>query len=199
MDTAEKVDWATLNAHAAGRPARRLVGKAIAAAGGDRHPGVVLDIGAGAGADSLQFARRGWTVHAYDSDDTLAARLVENERMPGSVHFHQVDIAEVDEFPAAQIVYSTYTLGLLGPEALRETWAKLVAALPRGGVMAVDLFGTNDTWADRSDVATLPLHEIDEMFQGFQVIDRTVRDEDGRFLADKKHWHVITTLARKLR
>ena len=199
MDTAEKVDWAALNAHAAGRPARRLVGKAIAAAGGDRHPGVVLDVGAGAGADSLQFARRGWTVHAYDSDDTLAARLVENERMPGAVQFHHVDIAEVEEFPAAQIVYSTYTLGLLGPDALRDTWTKLVAALPRGGVMAVDLFGTNDTWAERADVATLPLHEIDEMFRGFQVIDRTVRDEDGRFLADKKHWHVITTLARKLR
>ncbi|MGO2048532.1 MAG: class I SAM-dependent methyltransferase, partial [Brachybacterium tyrofermentans] len=112
--------------------------------------------------------------------------------------FHHVDIGDVDEFPTAQIVYSTYTLGLLGRDALASTWTKLVAALPRGGVMAVDLFGTNDTWADRPDIATLPLHEIDAMFRGFQIIDRTVRDEDGRFLADKKHWHVITTLARKL-
>lgn len=198
MDTAEKVDWAALNVHAAGRPARRLVAKAIAAAGGDRQPGVVLDLGAGAGADSLQFARRGWTVHAYDTDDTLAARLVENERMTGSVEFHHTDIAAVDAFPAAQIVYSTYTLGLLGLTALEETWAKLVAALPRGGVMAVDMFGVNDTWADRPDIATLPLEQIDAMFRGFHIIDRTVRDEDGRFLADKKHWHVITTLARKL-
>ena len=83
METAEKVDWAALNAHAAGRPARRLVTKAITAAGGDRQPGVVLDLGAGAGADSLQFARHGWTVHAYDSDDTLAARLVESEAVQG--------------------------------------------------------------------------------------------------------------------
>ena len=199
MKTAEKVDWAALNAHAAGRPARRLVAKAITAAGGDRRAGTVLDIGAGAGADSLQFARRGWTVHAYDSDDTLAARLVENERMTGSVQFHHTDIAAVPVFPASKIVYSTYTLSLLGPEALPDVWAKLVAALPRGGVMAVDFFGTNDTWAERDDVATLRLEEIDRMFSGFQVIDRSVRDEDGRFLADKKHWHVITTLARKLR
>ena len=198
MDTAEKVDLAALNAHAAGRPARRLVTKAITAAGGDRPGGIVLDLGAGAGADSLQFARRGWTVHAYDADDTLAARLVENERMSGSVEFHHTDLTEVKRFPAAQIVYSTYTLGLLGPDALAEIWPKLVASLPRGGVMAVDMFGTNDTWADRPDIATLPLEEIDAMFRGFQIIDRSVRDEDGRFLADRKHWHVITTLARKL-
>ena len=198
MDTAEKVDWAALNAHAAGRPARRLVAKAIAAAGGDRHAGVVLDLGAGAGADSLQFARRGWNVHAYDSDDTLAARLVENERMPGSVQFHHTAIEDVTSFPAAKIVYSTYTLGLLGPAALPGVWEKLVASLPRGGVMAVDFFGTNDSWAERPEVATLPLEEIDEMFRGFQIIDRAIRDEDGRFLADKKHWHVITTLARKM-
>lgn len=198
METAEKVDWAALNAHAAGRPARRLVSKAITAAGGSRRPGTVLDLGAGAGADSLQFARQGWTVHAYDSDDTLAARLVENERMTGSVQFHHGDIATVPAFPSAQIVYSTYTLGLLGPTALPGVWRKLVEALPRGGVMAVDFFGTNDSWAERPDVATLPLEQIDAMFRGFQVIDRSIRDEDGRFLADKKHWHVITTLARKL-
>lgn len=197
MDTAEKVDWATLNAHAAGRPARRLVARAITAAGGDRPGGTVLDIGAGAGADSLQFARRGWNVHAYDADDTLASRLVENERMAGSVTFHHTDVTEVTEFPPAQILYSTYTLGLLGPEGLAETWPKLVAALPRGGVAAVDMFGINDSWAERGDIATLALEEIDEMFRDFQVIDRSVRDEDGRFLADRKHWHVITTLARK--
>ena len=63
-----------LNAHAAGRPARRLVGKAISAAGGDRRPGVVLDLGAGAGADSLQFARRGWQrIHSEGGPTVLAA------------------------------------------------------------------------------------------------------------------------------
>ena len=199
METAEKVDWAALNAHAAGRPARRLVTKAIAAAGGSRQPGTALDLGAGAGARSPQVARHGWAVRAYHRGDTLAPRLLGNERMTGSVHFHHTDIAAVESFPAAQIVYSTYTLGLLGPEALPQVWEKLVAALPRGGVMAVDFFGTNDSWAERPDVATLPLEQIDAMFRGFQVIDRSVRDEDGRFLADKKRWHVITTLARKLR
>jgi hypothetical protein len=37
------------------------------------------------------------------------------------------------------------------------------------------------------------------MFKGFAVLDRDVRNEDGRsYQSDKKHWHVITTLARRL-
>ena len=197
MDTAQTVDWGALNASAAGRPARRLVDRAITAAGGARRPGTVLDIGAGAGADSLQFARRGWTVHAYDADDTLAARLVENQRMSGAVRFHHTDVTSVLEFPPARIVYSTYTLSLLGEEGLARTWPRLVSALPRGGVMAVDVIGRNDSWAERDDIAALDAPQIDAMFRGFQVLDRSIRDEDGRFQADKKHWHVITTLARK--
>src|SRR5690625_3853373 len=122
MDTAEKVDWAALNAHAAGRPARRLVSKAITAAGGDRPGGTVLDVRAAAGAISRQFARRGWTVRAYDADDTLAARLVEHERMSGSVEFHHTYLTEVERLPGARSVYSTYTLGLLGPDGLAEIW-----------------------------------------------------------------------------
>src|SRR5690625_4141208 len=149
MDTAEKVDWAALNARVAGPSARPLVSMSISAAGGDRPGGFLLHPGAGADADSLQFARRGWTVHAYDAVDALAARLVENERMSGSVEFHHTDLTEVERFPAARIVYSTYTLGLLGPDALAEIWPKLVASLPRGGAMAADMFGTHDTSADR--------------------------------------------------
>src|SRR5699024_141117 len=128
-----------------------------------------------------------------------AARLVENERVTGLVQFHHTDIAAVPVFPAAETVYSTYTLGPLGPEALPAVWQKLVGSLARGGVMAAAVFGTNDTRAARDDGAPLPLERLGALFRDFQVIDRSVRDEDGRFLADKKHWHVITTLARKLR
>src|SRR5690625_5283767 len=139
-----------------------------------------------------------WSGHALVLHQPGGEGVVGVVGMSGSVEFHHTDLTEVERFPAARIVYSTYTLGLLGPDALAEIWPKLVASLPRGGVMAVDMFGTNDTWADRPDIATLPVEEIDAMFRGFQIIDRSVRDEDGRFLADRKHWHVITTLARKL-
>ena len=134
-------------------------------------------------------------MHAYDTDDTIAGRLVENERMSGTVDFHHVDIAEVDEFPTAKIVYSTYTLGLLGHRRpgtnLDESWWRRYTS-PRRGDGHGPVRYQRHLGRLVPTSPTLPLHEIDAMFRGFQIIDRTVRDEDGRFLADKKHWHVIT-------
>lgn len=199
MKTAPQIDWHAYNASAAGRPARRLVQQAIAAAGGDGPGRVVLDLGAGGGADSLEFARRGWTVHAYDSDDMLTSRLVENERMSGSITFHHGDLAEVTAFPAADVIYSAYSLPMLGQD-LPAVWSRMREALRPGGVIAVDLFGERDTGADDPGIATLALEEIDALFAGLTVVDRSVRDEDGRSFEDgKKHWHVISTLARRPR
>lgn len=201
IETVEEIDWAAYNASAAGRPARRIVSRAITAAGGDDAGRVAVDVGAGGGADALEFARRGWTVHAYDTDATLTHRLVENERMRGKVVFHHADAASVDEFPAADVIYSGYALPILGPEGLARTWLRLMAALKPGGVVAVDLFGEEDSWAQRPDISTLSTQQISDMFTGMQVLDRTVRNEDGRFFngSGKKHWHVITMLARKRR
>ncbi|WP_259559122.1 class I SAM-dependent methyltransferase [Brachybacterium sillae] len=194
----EGIDWHVFNATASGRPPRRIISRAIAAAGGDRPGRVALDIGAGGGSDALEFVRHGWTVHAYDIDDTLASRLVENERMAGTLRFHHTDATTVERFPTADVLYSGHALPMLGPEGLAQTWPRLVDALRPGGIAAVDLFGDRDTWADRDDIATLDQRQIDEMFRGFSVLHREVRDEDGRSWVGKKHWHIITVLARKL-
>ncbi|GAB2532501.1 class I SAM-dependent methyltransferase [Brachybacterium huguangmaarense] len=199
MTTAPEIDWREYNVSAAGRPASRRVARVMSAFPGDGTGRVVLEIGAGGGADALEFARHGWNVFAFDLDDTLASRLVENERMPGTVFFRHGDVREVVEFPAADAVYAAYSLPMLGDD-LPVVWERLRAAIRPGGVIAVDLFGDRDTWVDREDIATLSDGRIDEMFEGFDILRRDVRDEDGRtFSGDRKHWHVHSIVARARR
>lgn len=199
MTSAPVVDWHAYNVAAAGRPARRLVSTAISASGATTGTGrIVLDLGAGGGSDALEFARRGFSVFAYDSDDTIASRLVENTRMDGTVFFRHGDITEVEVFPAADIIYAGYALPLLG-DAFGAVWEKLRAALKPGGVIAVDLFGEHDTWALDDSIATFTSAEIDRMLEGTRIVQREIRDEDGRGFADgKKHWHVHTLVARSM-
>ena len=191
------IDWAAANAASAGRPPRRLVSRAIRAAGGDRAGRVALEIGAGGGADAFGFARHGWTVHAYDTDSSLGLRMAENDKLPGEVIFHEGDVTEVEEFPSADVLYSGYSLPLLGEEGLRQTWPRLVAALRPGGIAAVDVFGPRDSWAERPDIAITDDAALTAMFARFQILDRFVRDEAGRFMDERKHWHVISVLARR--
>ncbi len=199
MTIAPLIDWHAYNVSAAGRPARRQVSRVIAAAGGDGPGRTVLEIGAGGGADALEFARHGWTVYAYDTDDTLASRLVENTRMPGTVYFRHGDVAEVADFPAVDAVFAAYSLPMLG-DALPTVWERLRAAVKPGGVIAVDLFGDKDTWVENEEIATLSLEQIDAMFEGLHIVRREVRDEDGRsFDGEKKHWHVHSVMARRAR
>lgn len=197
MTIAAQIDWHGYNVSAAGRPARRLVHRAVLAAGGTGHGRTVLDLGAGGGADALEFARRGFTVYAYDSDDTLTSRLVENSRLDGSVLFHHGNLADVESFPAADLVYSGYALPMLGRD-LPAVWQRVRAALKPGAVVAVDLFGDGDSWAERDDIATLSAAEVDRMFEGLHIVSRETRDEDGRSYGDdKKHWHVHSVIARR--
>lgn len=196
MTIAPLIDWHAYNVSAAGRPARRQVSRVIAAAGGDGPGRTVLEIGAGGGADALEFARRGWTVYAYDTDDTLASRLIENTRMTGTVHFRHGDVADIETFPSADAVFAAYTLPMLGQE-LPLVWERLRTAVKPGGIFAVDLFGEFDSWAEQDGVATLSAEQIDAMFEGLQIIRREIRDEDGRsFDGEKKHWHVHSVMAR---
>lgn len=198
-DPETQIDWHRYNLSAAGRPARRFVARAIAGAGGGPGRGrTVLDLGAGGGSDALEFARRGFMVLAYDSDDALAARLVENGRMDGTLLFHHGDLADVEVFPPADLVFSGYALPMLGTD-LPVVWERVRSALKPGGILAVDLFGDRDTWAERPDIATLSALEIEGMLEGFEVIEHDVRDEDGRSYADgKKHWHVHSIIARRV-
>lgn len=197
MSATVETDWAAANAASAGRPPRRLVSRAIRAAGGDRAGRVALEIGAGGGADAFGFARHGWTVHAYDTDGSLGQRMAENAKLPGEVIFHHTDVTEIDEFPRADVLYSAYALPMLGEDGLRSTWPRLVAALRPGGIAAVDFFGPRDTWAERPDIAVTDDAALSAMLTRFQILDRVVRDEAGRFMDERKHWHVISVLARK--
>lgn len=196
MSSFDPIDWAAANSASAGRPPRRLVSRAIRAAG-EKSGRVALEIGAGGGADAFGFARHGWTVHAYDTDESLGLRMAENAKLAGEVIFHPGDVSNVKEFPEADVVYASYSLPLLGEEGLRTVWPRLVSALRVGGIAAVDLFGPRDTWSERPDIAMTDDATLASMFAPFHIMDRRVRDEAGRFMDERKHWHVISVLARK--
>ena len=64
--------------------------------------------------------------------------------------------------------------------------------------MRAILFGDRDDFADNPTVTTLPEGGIRELLDGLEVHQWDVVDEDGETAGgEDKHWHIITTIARR--
>lgn len=159
---------------------------------------VAVELGAGAGGDSRALLAAGWRVHAYDADvtglDWLRGHVSDAEA--GRLDTTVVDLATIDRLPAADLIYSAFTLSWLTPTAFRRVWAGVRAALRPGGVLAVNIFGDRDDWAVEAGTTCLTEAEVRELFLGLQIVHFAVRDEHGDAFCGPKHWHVFDVIAR---
>lgn len=105
----------------------------------ERHPGVVLDIGAGTGRVALSLARAGHTVFALERDAALAAEL---SRRAGTLPI-EILCADACRFTlrcaVSLVIVPMQTIHLLADRPAFLRCAQ--RALERGGVLAVALLG----------------------------------------------------------
>ena len=111
-----------------------------------RHPGVVLDVGAGTGRVALPLARAGHRVVALERDASLAAELARRAAAPsdgGRALPIEVRCADACDFvldrPVSLVIVPMQTIHLLNDRAAFLGCAR--RALVPGGVLAVALLG----------------------------------------------------------
>lgn len=110
--------------------------------------GPALDLGAGAGRDTVALARAGYDVTAVDLSARGLERIrerAENEGLAERVQTQVADVREVD-LPTgtlAAIVATTVLDHLPEPDA-RRVWREMGRSLGKGGVMYVEVHTTED-------------------------------------------------------
>jgi len=189
-----QADWRRFIRLTAGQPAwPRLV---RAAALFD-EPGEALDVGAGAGRDTEHLLREGWRVTAVDASPAATAAL---RRMPRQRNLQVVQVAVEDFAPTRyDLINAQFSLPFIPSRRFGPAVRRLRDAVRPGGVMAATFFGVNDEWnVARSGMTFLTEEDVRRLFAGWQVVELTEEDQDGR-TADgtAKHWHVFHLIARK--
>ncbi|WP_203836546.1 class I SAM-dependent methyltransferase [Winogradskya humida] len=178
--------WTKYNGTQTGRPVRPLLRDAMSMAG----PGggrTAIDLGCGAGIESKALLDAGWTVHAIDGVPLMDS----HERLTVDVrHF-----AELDSLPAADLIYAGYSLPYQPPDSFRRVWTLMLESLRPGGVLAVNLFGENDSWAGDESETFFSADAARALFDGFDVRYWAEEDEDGPAFGGSKHWHVFDVIA----
>lgn len=160
------------------------------------HPGDALDLGAGAGRDTIHLLSRGWSVTAVDSSPFAIAALQRVE----SPHLRVVESSiEAFEPRSYDLVNAQYSLPFIAPQKFDAAFDRLLRAVRPAGVMCTLFFGPRDEWnlAGREMVFTTRA-EVARLFSGWDVIELNEVEEDGTTAdGSAKHWHVIHATTRR--
>ena len=167
--------------------------------GGER---TAVDLGCGAGADTLALLSRGWRVVAVDAEPEAIERVRRraSEADPAYPERLETVVARFEEavWPAVDLVNASYALPFCAPEHFPAVWEKIVASLKPGGRVAGQLFGERDEWATIPGRTHHTRRAAEALLDGLEV-EHFEEEEADRPTAvgNQKHWHVFHVVARK--
>lgn len=160
-------------------------------------PGDAVDLGCGAGIDTLAMLTGGWRVFASDAEEEAIARL--RARVPrelgGRLRTAVAPMEEV-ELPRADLLLASFSLFFCDPGRFADVWRRIGEALAGGGRFVGELLGDRDSWAPEDDISAFTDAEARALFDGWSVERFEEEDEDGEACSGPKHWHVFHVVAR---
>jgi SAM-dependent methyltransferase len=163
---------------------------------------LAVDLGCGDGRDTVEMLRRGWRVHAIDSEADGIARL--EARVPAEARGRLTTaVAKFEEarWPRCELVNASFSIPHCSPSDFPGLWERIVESIKPGGRFAGQFFGVNDSWAKKPDGVTRTYHtraEVDALLAPFAVemLDEVEKDGKNAF-GEPKYWHVFHVVARK--
>jgi SAM-dependent methyltransferase len=197
--------WARYYAVTGDRPAWETVRLAIerfaAEPGGAGTGRFAVDLGCGAGRDTRELLRAGWSVLAIDREPAAIAALAAaaSVDLRPALRTLVADVGTVD-IPACDLVNANLILPFLAPDAYWATWDRILAALPVGGRLAAMLFGDRDGGAGDPTMTHPSPATIRAKLIDFELEHWIDREEDGATaLGEPHHFHLVELVARRAR
>jgi trans-aconitate methyltransferase len=191
---ADSTDWAPYIAATTGAPPRPLHQAAVACF---TEPGTAVDLGCGAGNETLDLLDRGWQVHAVDSSDAALAEVSRRAAGRSGLTLERADLWDAQP-PVADLVHAGFSLFFAPPDRFAETWAVVTRTVRSGGVFAGQLLGVRDDWARQPEISAQDDAEVQALLDGWTVERLDEVEYDGRAVSGPKHWHLYDVLARRV-
>lgn len=164
----------------------------------------IIDIGCGAGIDSIYFLEHGCFVTAIDKVTTgIEHRKLELwHEFKDKLCIINADFTNI-EFPVCDAVYASFSLPFCTPDNFNKFWFNIDQSLSKGGIFAGIFYGINDDWYHTStDITFHRKDEIEELFKGYSIKEFNEKEYDGQCVGEQgnvvdKHWHIYEIIAIK--
>jgi len=169
-----------------------------------KEPTQVLELGCGAGVDTVAILKAGHRVHAVDLNDTAIALTRERAAEAGVSEPLQLKHTPFEaltlEAQTYGLIFARFALPFCPPSAFPALWKQLTDALAPGGLMVFQLFGDRDEWAASRAVGNTTHHSAEEVRSLLRPLNTiSLSEEEGvkpMACGGDKYWHVFHVSAQ---
>ena len=161
--------------------------------------GKAIDIGCGAGNDTIYLIQNNWNVLAIDGSDvenSIKEKLNDEEKEKFSF---QVQKFEDLKLPKSDLIISNNALPFCNKEYFYTMWQEICNSINSNGFFVGNLFGINDEWNTPKDKRKfLNKEQVIDLFKYFEIISLKEFEKDRTTaLGVMKHWHTFEVIAKK--
>ncbi len=162
-------------------------------------PGKAVDLGCGAGRDTIELLKNNWNVLSIDKEDTeTIIREQLNQKEAENFKFKKCFFGEMN-LPKVNLIVANFSLPFSKKELFSGIWKNITNSLSINGYFVGNFFGKRDTWAEtKENLIFLTEQEVKALFSNFELIQFNEIEKDALTASgEKKHWHIYDVIAQK--
>ena len=163
------------------------------------EPGNAVELGCGAGRDTVYLIRNGWNVLARDREDVetrIVSKLLVEELEQFEFFKQRFEDIELEN---SNLVVANFSLPFCNKNDFKKLWAKINHSILKDGYFVGNFLGDKDEWKIAKEKMTfLTKDQVMELFRNFEIVEFKEVEKDGLTgLGKMKHWHIFNVIAKK--
>ena len=144
------------------------------------EPGNAVELGCGAGRDTVYLIRNGWNVLAIDREDVetrIVSKLLVEELEQFEFFKQRFEDIELEN---SNLVVANFSLPFCNKNDFKKLWAKINHSILKDGYFVGNFLGDKDEWKIAKEKMTfLTKDQVMELFRNFEIVEFKEVEKDG--------------------
>lgn len=163
------------------------------------EPGNAVELGCGAGRDTVYLIKNSWNVLAIDREDVetrIVSKLLVEELEQFEFFKQRFEAIKLEN---SNLVVANFSLPFCNKNDFKKLWAKINHSILKDGYFVGNFLGDKDEWKIAKEKMTfLTKDQVMELFRDFEIVEFKEVEKDGLTgLGKMKHWHIFNVIAKK--